>query len=99
MQIKSRPIRMISLLVLVAVMNVYVLAGSAMASSAKDANEAGNSKALMGKLITTSNRPVIVNGGEAITGTVILSGAQVQTPAASVATVQLANLGAVMIAP
>lgn len=96
MRFSTRPIRMVSLLLLAAVANVYVFTGGALA---KGTNEASTSKAILGRLITTSNRPVIVNGGEAITGTIILTGAQVQTPATSLATVQLDNLGAVMIAP
>jgi ferric-dicitrate binding protein FerR (iron transport regulator) len=54
---------------------------------------------MLGKLITTSNRPVLVNGAEAITGSIILSGAKVSTPAASLATVQLDKVGTVSIAP
>jgi hypothetical protein len=87
------------MLVLVAVTNVYVFASGAVASSNKDASEAGSSQSVYGKLITTSNRPVVVNGGEAITGAIILSGSQVQTSAASFAAVQLANIGSVNIAP
>jgi ferric-dicitrate binding protein FerR (iron transport regulator) len=41
----------------------------------------------------------MVNGAEAITGAVILSGAQLATSAVSLATVQLDNLGTVTIAP
>ena len=86
------------MVVLLAVTNVYVFANGAMAS-AKNANDAGSAKVLLGKLVTMSNRPILVNGGEAITGTTILSGAQLITPAASIATVQLNNVGTVMIAP
>jgi hypothetical protein len=86
-------VRILSLLVLVAVTNVYVFANGTMTSSGKNAN------ALLGKLITNSNRPVLVNGGDAITGTIILSGAQLVTPAAGGATVQLEKLGTVMVAP
>jgi len=75
---------------LIAVVNVFVFANGVTSS---------NSGALLGRLITTSNRPVIVNGGEAVTGTVILSGSQVITSAASQATVQLDNVGSVTIAP
>src|SRR5437870_4929820 len=89
---------MLSLLVLLAVTNVYVFANGAM-STAKSANEAGSAKVLLGKLITMSDRPILVNGGEAITGTIILSGAHLVTPAAGLATVQLDNLGTVMVAP
>jgi len=66
---------------------------------AKSANEAGSAKVLLGKLVTMSNRPILVNGGEAITGTTILSGAHLVTSAASLATVQLDKLGTVMVAP
>ena len=78
---------------LIAVTNVYVFATGTIAGSSKNAN------ALLGKLITNSNRPVLVNGGDAITGTIILSGAQLVTPAAAGATVQLDKLGSVSIAP
>jgi len=98
MRFSERPIRILSLLVLVAVTNVYVFASGSVVSSSKDASEAGSAKVLLGKLVTTSNRPIMVNGGEAITGTVILSGAQLSTPSTSFATVELANLGSVMIA-
>jgi hypothetical protein len=84
------------LLVLIAVTNVYVFANGAVLSSAKNSSE---SKVLLGKLITNSNRPILVNGGDAITGTIILSGSQLITPAVGSATVQLDKLGMVMIAP
>jgi hypothetical protein len=91
MQFRARPLRIVSLLVLVAVTNVYVFANGTIAGSGKNVN------ALLGKLITNSNRPVLVNGGDAITGTIILSGAQLITPAASGATVQLEKLGTVIV--
>ncbi|HBB95727.1 MAG TPA: hypothetical protein DC054_10085 [Blastocatellia bacterium] len=75
---------------LIAVVNVYVFANGAITSS---------SKVLTGRLITTSNRPILVNGGEAITGTVIVSGAQLATSAASIATVELPNVATINIAP
>lgn len=90
MRFNLRPARVLSVLMLISVVNVYVFASGAVASS---------SAAVLGRLITTSNRPVIVNGGEAITGTVVLSGSQLLTSSASVATVQLPNIGTVTIAP
>jgi hypothetical protein len=90
MQFRARPSRILSLLVLIAVSNVFVFANG-IAASGKNV--------LLGKLITNSNRPVLVNGGDAITGTIILSGAQLVTPAAGGATVQLEKLGTVMVAP
>jgi len=74
---------------LVGLVNSYVFAGGLTPSG----------KAPLGRLLTTSNRPILVNGGEAITGTVVLSGAQIMTPASSLASIQLESLGTVTIAP
>ena len=82
--------RVFSAVMLVAVVNVYVFANGAMTAS---------KSAILGRLITTSNRPVLVNGGEAITGTNVMSGARLVTPAASGAMVEIGSLGSVMIAP
>src|SRR5207248_2080521 len=82
--------KVVSILTLIAVLNVFAFASGAVATS---------DKAVIGRLVTTSNRPVLVNGGEAVTGTVIVSGAQLATSAVSVATVQLPNVGSVTIAP
>lgn len=90
MRFNVRPARVLSVLMLIAVVNVYVFANGLIASS---------SKVVLGRLTTTSNRPVLVNGGEAITGTVIVSGAQLATSAASMATVELPNVATVTIAP
>jgi len=84
MRFHARPV--LSALLLIAVVNVSVFAG-------------GNSKALLGRLVTTSNRPIMVNGGEAVTGTIILSGSQLVTSSVSIATVSVPNVGSVMIAP
>jgi ferric-dicitrate binding protein FerR (iron transport regulator) len=97
MRFNVRPVRVLSALTLIAVINVYVFAAGAIVP--KSTSEAATAKVLLGKLVTTSNRPIVVNGAEAITGTMILSGAQLVTPAASLATVQLDNLGTVTIAP
>lgn len=90
MRPNSRPLKILSTLLLIVVVNMYVFAAGAVAP---------NGKVLLGKLVTMSNRPVFVNGAEAITGSIVLSGAQVTTPASSLATVQLDNVGAVTIAP
>lgn len=92
MRFYIRPVRMFSALALIAVININVFAVGG-------ASDSATAKVLLGKLVTTSNRPIIVNGAEAITGTIILSGAQLTTPAASLATVQLDNLGTVTVAP
>lgn len=88
MLLHARPLRLVSTLILMAVVNVYVFANGAMTS-----------QTVFGKLVTTSNRPILVNGGEAITGTTILSGTQLITPAAGGAIVELNNIGNVMVAP
>ena len=93
MQFRARPVRILSLLVLIAVTNVYVFASGTVTGSGKSANT------MLGKLITNSNRPILVNGGDAITGTIILSGAQLVTPAAGGATVEVDKVGTVSIAP
>lgn len=90
MRFNVRPARVLSVLTLIAVVNVFVFANGVATSS---------NKAVLGRLITTSDRPVLVNGGEAVTGMVILSGAQLTTSAASIATVQLPNVGTVTISP
>lgn len=91
-----RPVRILSTLLLVAVVNVYVFAAGAVVPKNTDS---ANGRALLGKLVTMSNRPVLVNGVEAITGSIVLSGAQVITPSTSVATVQLESVGTVTVAP
>lgn len=98
MRFNVRPMRILSALMLIAVVNVYVFAAGAIVP--KDtASESASPKVLLGKLVTMSNRPIIVNGAEAITGTIILSGAQLTTPATSIATVQLDKVGTVTVAP
>lgn len=94
MQFHARPVRILSLLVLLAITNVYVFANGAAATKS---SEASASKMLLGKLVTNSNRPILVNGGEAITGAVILSGARLVTPLVGGATVQLDKLGVVNV--
>jgi hypothetical protein len=98
MRFNVRPMRILSALMLIAVINVYVFAAGAMVPNSAT-SESANAKVLLGKLVTMSNRPVLVNGAEAITGTIILSGANLVTPAVSLATVQLENVGTVMVAP
>ena len=98
MRFNVRPMRVLSAIMLIAVINVYVFAAGAVVPKSTS-SESASPKALLGKLITMSNRPIFVNGAEAITGTIILSGAQLTTPAASLATVQLDKVGTVTIAP
>jgi len=85
--------RFIAVSLLVVIANAYVFANGTVAPTGTAANS------LVGRLITTSNRPVLVNGGEAITGAVIVSGTELTTPAAAGANVHLGKLGSVAVAP
>jgi len=97
MRIDLRPMRILSALMLIAVINVYVFAAGAVIPK-ETVGESASPQALLGKLVTVSNRPIIVNGAEAITGTIILSGAHLVT-SLSLATVQLDKVGTVTVAP
>jgi hypothetical protein len=90
MRFNVRPARVLSVLTLIAIVNVFVFANG----TASSAN-----KAVLGRLVTTSNRPILVNGAEAITGSVILSGARLTTSGANIATVQIPAVASIMIAP
>lgn len=54
---------------------------------------------VQGRLTTSGDNPVSVNGNNAKTGETIFSGQQIQTPAGTSATVELPGLGSVEIAP
>jgi hypothetical protein len=54
---------------------------------------------LMGTLRTRDNKPVLVNGNKVSSGTTILSGARIQSPAKTGATVDLPALGRLDFAP
>jgi hypothetical protein len=54
---------------------------------------------LMGTLRTRANKPILVNGNKASSGTTILSGARIQSPDKVGATVDLASLGRLDFAP
>lgn len=52
-----------------------------------------------GRLVTRGNQPVLVNGYGSYSGTTILTGATIQTPTGVRATIQLADLGSIDLAP
>lgn len=54
---------------------------------------------LMGKLKTRDNKPVVVNGHKAVSGTTLLSGSEIQSPDKVGATIDLGSLGRLDIAP
>lgn len=81
----SAALRLISLLLVLAIAQVYVLANP------------GTS--LFGRLTTSGDSIITVNSLEARSGATILSGAELQTPENIAAIVQLGSLGKLEIAP
>jgi len=75
---------------------VYVSAGFA---APDNADETAQTQApdLAGILTTVGNKPISVNGAASITGTTILNGASIETPAGVGATVSLGKLGSLEI--
>jgi hypothetical protein len=89
----------IALFLVFSVTQVYVQA-SLLASTAKSENKSATSLMPSGKLATRGGGGLIkLNGNDVGAGTTILSGAQLQTPADTGATVQLGALGKVDLAP
>ncbi|MGB9177725.1 MAG: hypothetical protein WCB68_00650 [Pyrinomonadaceae bacterium] len=60
---------------------------------------ASASAPLTGRLRTRANKPVTVNGNKVVSGATILSGAQVESPEGVGATIEIALLGRIDIAP
>jgi hypothetical protein len=95
---KSRAMKAVAL-VLAAVVQVYAVGGFALAAPEGSAAVSAPTRQTQGRLTTTGDNPVSVNGNSASTGETIFSGQQIQTPAGTTATVQLAGLGSVEIKP
>ena len=53
----------------------------------------------MGKLKTRDNKPILINGHKAVSGTTLLSGSEIQCPDKVGATIDLGSLGRLDIAP
>jgi hypothetical protein len=87
-----------ALLVTLAVGQLYVGITFAEANSALSVPEAVPVQ-LMGILTTSSNKPITVNGANAISGATIPSGATIETPDGVGATIRLGSLGSLCIAP
>jgi hypothetical protein len=81
-------------LIAVCLFQVCVLAGAATANSTAAANGL-----MMGRLMMAKTEAILVNGNNAYSGTTILSGSQLQTPADVNATVQLGSAGTLYIEP
>ena len=86
-------------LALAAAMQVYAAGGFASAAPGAAAVAAAAPRQAQGRLTTTGDNPVAVNGTNARTGDTIFSGQQIRTPAGTNATVQLPGLGVVEVRP
>jgi hypothetical protein len=95
---KSRATKAIAL-ALAAVLQVYAAGGFALAAPKVAATSGAPPRQTQGRLTTTGDNNVNVNGNNAKTGETIFSGQQIQTPAGTTAWVQLPGLGSVEIRP
>ena len=86
---------------LAAVLQLYVSGGFVLAATDAPAiaSKPDRRQGVQGRLTTTGDNPVSVNGNTARTGETIFSGQQIQTPAGTGASVYLAKLGRVDMAP
>jgi hypothetical protein len=87
-----------ALLVTLAVGQLYVGITFAEANSALNVSGAVPVQ-LMGILTTSNNKPITVNGANAISGATIPSGATIETPDGVGATIRLGPLGSLCVAP
>lgn len=88
----------IALFLVFSVSQVYVYA-NLLAADASGKSAATATSMLAGKLSINGNKPIMVNGNSANSGTTILTGTQLHTPQAVAATVQLGALGVLDLAP
>lgn len=88
----------IALLLVFSLSQVYVNANLATNSPAAK-TEAATLARSTGKLITLGNNPISLNGNRTHSGTTVLSGSQLQTPAGVEASVQLGQGGLLHLAP
>ena len=96
--LKSRATKAVAL-TLAAVLQVYAVGGFALAAPGVSAAKPSAPRQTQGRLTTTGDNPVSVNGNNAKTGETIFPGQRIQTPAGTGATVQLPGLGSVEIRP
>jgi hypothetical protein len=85
---------------LAAALQVYAGGGFALAAAGAPAGAgvpSARQGAAQGRLVTTGDNPVSVNGNSAKTGETIFSGQRITTPAGTEATVELPGLGSVEI--
>ena len=87
----------IALLLGLAIGQLYIGASFAGTSTGSIAREVPQQ--VMGILTTGNNKPILVNGANAVSGASIPSGATIETPAGVGATIRLGSLGSICVAP
>jgi len=87
----------VSLLLVVALGQVYVSIGLAASNASPRVTEA-TPQVIMGTLTTGGNKPILVNGANAVSGATIPSGATIETPDNAGATIRFGPLGSICIA-
>ena len=87
----------IALLLVFSLSQLYVQANLAVKSPKAKTSVAAPART--GKLMTRGNHPVSLNGNSTSSGTTVLSGSELQTPAGVGASVQLGRNGLVRLAP
>ncbi len=98
--VPRKTLRIISVVATVCLFQVYVLAAATAPNAVANPNASSSANALMlGRLMLTGSESILVNGSSANSGTTILSGAQLQTPADVEATVQLGSAGKLYLQP
>ena len=99
-KVKTKIAKLLAITLMFSVGQVYVQANLAVKNIAGDASNVNlQANEPIGKLATRGNKPITVNQTEAPSGTTIMSGATLITPADTSATVQLPTLGTLDIAP
>jgi hypothetical protein len=100
LNMSNRPrkaLKAVALFLAFAIVQISVQVGFAEPGSSPVA--AAIPQALLGRLVTTNNQPILVNGAGATTGANIVTGVTITTPDAVGATINLGALGEVDLAP
>ncbi|HEX8493927.1 MAG TPA: hypothetical protein VF658_13865 [Pyrinomonadaceae bacterium] len=98
LQKRQRATSAVALLLVFSLSQFYVQANLSGKSSLVK-NAAINPSTKTGRLTTRGNNPITLNGNPTHSGTTVLSGSQLQTPAGVGASVQLGRLGLLRLAP
>jgi hypothetical protein len=93
--------KVIALLLVISMMQVYVMATTVkpLGSTNEAASKSAPGALLFGQLEMDQDKSILVNSNPAVSGTTIFSGAQLVTPEAVGAAVQMESLGRLDIAP